>query len=81
MVTFGALGDSFYEYLIKVWIQTGRKDDRLRKVMREIKKFYHLSSHLPSHLPSYLPSHLPSHLPPSHLNFTFNRCMMIVWMG
>ncbi|CAK0872375.1 unnamed protein product, partial [Prorocentrum cordatum] len=28
-ITFGADGDSFYEYLLKVWLQGGRKDDRL----------------------------------------------------
>jgi len=29
-ITFGALGDSFYEYLLKVWIQGGRKETWLR---------------------------------------------------
>ncbi len=29
-VTFGALGDSFYEYLLKVWIQGGKKESWLR---------------------------------------------------
>ncbi len=29
-VTFGALGDSFYEYLLKVWIQGGKKETWLR---------------------------------------------------
>lgn len=29
-VTFGALGDSFYEYLLKVWIQGGKKEAWLR---------------------------------------------------
>jgi hypothetical protein len=29
-VTFGALGDSFYEYLLKVWIQGGKKEQWLR---------------------------------------------------
>ena len=28
-ITFGADGDSFYEYLIKGWLQTGRKDNKL----------------------------------------------------
>eukprot|EP00750_Incisomonas_marina_P015649 INCI18417.2.p1 GENE.INCI18417.2~~INCI18417.2.p1 ORF type:complete len:634 (-),score=110.27 INCI18417.2:394-2295(-) len=28
-ITFGADGDSFYEYLVKVWLQTGRTDERL----------------------------------------------------
>lgn len=25
-VTFGALGDSFYEYLIKAWVQGGKSE-------------------------------------------------------
>lgn len=29
-VTFGALGDSFYEYLLKVWLQGGKKETWLR---------------------------------------------------
>jgi mannosyl-oligosaccharide alpha-1,2-mannosidase len=31
MITFGALGDSFYEYLLKIWIQGGRKETWLRE--------------------------------------------------
>jgi flagellar motor protein MotB len=31
VVTFGALGDSFYEYLLKLWIQGGRKEMWLRE--------------------------------------------------
>lgn len=30
MITFGALGDSFYEYLLKLWIQGGKKETWLR---------------------------------------------------
>jgi mannosyl-oligosaccharide alpha-1,2-mannosidase len=30
-VAMGALGDSFYEYLLKVWLLTGKKYDRLRR--------------------------------------------------
>eukprot|EP01007_Sphenomonas_quadrangularis_P003829 NODE_83_length_2227_cov_133.328283_g61_i0.p1 GENE.NODE_83_length_2227_cov_133.328283_g61_i0~~NODE_83_length_2227_cov_133.328283_g61_i0.p1 ORF type:complete len:482 (-),score=154.59 NODE_83_length_2227_cov_133.328283_g61_i0:315-1760(-) len=29
-VSFGALGDSFYEYLLKQWLQTGRVESRYR---------------------------------------------------
>lgn len=29
-ITLGALGDSFYEYLLKVWLQGGRKEQWLR---------------------------------------------------
>jgi len=31
-ITFGALGDSFYEYLLKVWIQGGKKESWLREM-------------------------------------------------
>jgi hypothetical protein len=31
-VTFGALGDSFYEYLIKVWVQGGRREEMYRRL-------------------------------------------------
>lgn len=31
-VTFGALGDSFYEYLLKVWLQGGKKETWLREM-------------------------------------------------
>ncbi|XP_048772672.2 endoplasmic reticulum mannosyl-oligosaccharide 1,2-alpha-mannosidase-like isoform X2 [Ostrea edulis] len=30
-ITFGARGDSYYEYLLKQWIQTGKKKDYLKK--------------------------------------------------
>ena len=28
----GALGDSFYEYLLKAWIQSGKQDTEARKM-------------------------------------------------
>lgn len=31
-VSLGALGDSFYEYLIKSWIQSGKTDAQARKM-------------------------------------------------
>jgi hypothetical protein len=31
-VTFGALGDSFYEYLLKVWLQGGRAEPMYRRM-------------------------------------------------
>jgi Glycosyl hydrolase family 47 len=31
-ITLGALGDSFYEYLLKVWIQGGKKETWLREM-------------------------------------------------
>lgn len=34
-VTLGALGDSFYEYLLKVWILTGKKEEKYRKMYEE----------------------------------------------
>jgi len=33
-VTFGALGDSWYEYLLKCWIQGGKTEDWLREMVR-----------------------------------------------
>lgn len=29
-ISFGAMGDSYYEYLLKLWIQGGKKEDRLK---------------------------------------------------
>lgn len=29
-VTFGALGDSFYEYLLKAWLQGGKTEPKYR---------------------------------------------------
>lgn len=29
-ISLGALGDSFYEYLLKSWIQSGKKDEEAR---------------------------------------------------
>ena len=34
-VALGALGDSFFEYLVKVWLVRGRKDDWLKKIYDE----------------------------------------------
>ena len=31
-ISFGGMGDSFYEYLLKVWLQTGRKHAWLRQM-------------------------------------------------
>ena len=31
----GALGDSFYEYLIKSWLQSGKKDKIAKKMYDE----------------------------------------------
>jgi len=35
VVTFGALGDSFYEYLLKVWLQGGKKESEYRRMFIE----------------------------------------------
>ncbi|CAE8685204.1 unnamed protein product [Polarella glacialis] len=39
-MSMGAMGDSYYEYLLKQWIQTGRKEDRFKdtwiKAMNEM---------------------------------------------
>ena len=34
MLTLGARVDSYYEYLLKQWIQTGKKDDMLKQVQQ-----------------------------------------------
>ena len=34
----GALGDSFYEYLLKAWIQSGKTDTEARKMYDESLK-------------------------------------------
>lgn len=34
-ITFGALGDSFYEYLLKIWIQGGKTETWLRDMYDE----------------------------------------------
>jgi mannosyl-oligosaccharide alpha-1,2-mannosidase len=31
-ITFGAMGDSFYEYMLKTWLQLGEKDEYLREM-------------------------------------------------
>jgi len=33
-ITLGALGDSFYEYLLKYWIFTGKKENQVQKDVR-----------------------------------------------
>jgi len=34
-ITFGAMGDSFYEYLLKIWILTGKKNDDYKRMYLE----------------------------------------------
>ena len=34
-ISFGAMGDSFYEYLLKLWLQSGRKDSKYRRMYDE----------------------------------------------
>lgn len=35
-VSLGALGDSFYEYLIKSYVQSGRKDDQSYRMYKNV---------------------------------------------
>ena len=44
-VSLGALGDSFYEYLLKSWILSGKTDLTARKMYDEAMKVSRLSSH------------------------------------
>jgi len=34
-ITMGAMGDSFYEYLLKIWLLTGKKNDKWRRMYVE----------------------------------------------
>jgi hypothetical protein len=34
-ISLGAMGDSWYEYLLKLWVVTGRKNEQLRRMYRE----------------------------------------------
>lgn len=34
-ISFGALGDSFYEYMLKLWIFTGKEADGYRRMYEE----------------------------------------------
>lgn len=40
-VAMGALGDSFYEYLLKVWLLTGKKYNRLRDAYLDMVRAVH----------------------------------------
>lgn len=46
-VSLGAMGDSFYEYLVKEWIHTNRTDEQARRMYRDaldaIRKKYGVS--------------------------------------
>lgn len=34
-MSMGALGDSFYEYLLKAWLQSGKEDNEARQMFDE----------------------------------------------
>jgi len=34
-MSLGALGDSFFEYLLKAWLQSGRSDEEAREMFDE----------------------------------------------
>jgi mannosyl-oligosaccharide alpha-1,2-mannosidase len=36
--SFGALGDSFYEYLLKQWLFTGRTEPKYRRMYDEVRR-------------------------------------------
>lgn len=44
VVTYGAMGDSWFEYLLKLWIQTGKKNDQYKRMYLESTRglFEHL---------------------------------------
>lgn len=35
-MSLGALGDSFYEYLLKAWLQSGQQDEEARQMFDEV---------------------------------------------
>lgn len=37
-MSMGGLGDSFYEYLLKAWIQSGKQDSEAREMFDEAMK-------------------------------------------
>ena len=43
-ITFGARGDSYYEYLLKQWLQTGKRNDMFRddflEAMKGVRHFF-----------------------------------------
>ena len=41
-VSLGALGDSFYEYLLKSWLMSGKTDMNARKMYDEAMKVCYL---------------------------------------
>ena len=52
-ITIGAMGDSFYEYLLKIWLQGGKKEIRYRRLYDKsingiMDKLIHMST------PTYL---------------------------
>lgn len=52
-ITLGAMGDSFYEYLLKIWLQSGKKEMKYRRLYDKsvdgiMEKLIHMSR------PSYL---------------------------
>jgi mannosyl-oligosaccharide alpha-1,2-mannosidase len=40
MITLGARGDSYYEYLLKVWVQSERTDTRCARMYAEAQVNY-----------------------------------------
>ena len=46
-ITFGARGDSYYEYLLKQWIQTGKRVDMYRDDFLEAMKGVNWSVYAP----------------------------------
>lgn len=37
-VSFGALGDSYYEYLLKMWIVKGKSDEMYRSMWEKVRE-------------------------------------------
>ena len=79
LVSMGALGDSFYEYLLKAWLITNKKDEEARDMFYEVIDvclftlwWIKLHFYLPS-LSLFLP--LPPPLSLSLLSMLSPRCL------
>ena len=79
-VTFGALGDSYYEYLLKCWIQGGMTEDWLRDMVSLLFFFFFFFFDLVPNFDSSvlvfsfgIAHHYSFHYPPTTLNNSTTR--------
>lgn len=78
-MSMGALGDSFYEYLLKAWIQSNKEDNEVRQMFDDAMEgvFKHMLQTSPSGLMYFSdlkfdrPEHKMDHLACFSGNFQF----------